>query len=349
MPYNFDNSVYDKGIKILEGQIEKVHFIDDTTNTSGGKFVQYDVSVRESHGGQSLFTGIPRISLVAGGTNDFDETILEPNDIAFVGKQITSNRFINKNGTKVLVAFINANYANPVIIGTMQHPKLDGTTRAEGISKKGEYRGLEYSIDKEGAFTLTYNGDRDPAGEFTRSETSGTTINIDNEGILTVSDNEGNLIKIDRVAKSVEITSKENTEHTVGKDHNVTVTGSQTNTITEDQTNEVTGDQTNTVTGDQTNTITGDQVDTITGEFTGNVTGNWTLAVNGNTTVNTTGTLLLTADQMQAIINKVVQIIGSSVQLGAGLGLPVARIGDPIVAGILPGIIVGGSGIVTAS
>ena len=383
-----NNAIYDKGIKIIEGQIEKIHFADDTSNRSKGRYVEYDVSVREALGGQSLFHNVRKMNLISGGFNDFDETILEANEVALVGKLDTTNRFENKNGTKVVIAFINGNYTNPIIIGALQHDRQPVTTRKEGVQRRGEFRGMQYLIDKDGAFTLKYNGSPNPDGSFESAvaKTSGTTINIDKQGILTISDNIGNVIKIDRVAKSVVLTSTENTEQTVGKDHNVKVTGNQTNTITGNQVDTVTGNQENTITGNQTNTVTGDQTTTIEGMQTNTIKGdvvteiaeggltttvamgdvqetiemgakqtvieqgNWTItATLGNVDINApAGQINLNATQINAIAAAVLQLSGSSVALGGG-GPGVARLGDAIIAGIFPGIIVSGSGVVTSA
>ena len=79
----------------LTGQVDVNHFVDDDTNLSK-KFVEYDVSVRDAFGGQSTYKNLRKLA-IAFGTNDFDETILEGNEVAFEGKLEVGNIFNNKN------------------------------------------------------------------------------------------------------------------------------------------------------------------------------------------------------------------------------------------------------------
>ena len=227
------SDVYDQGLRLMVGQVDKVHYVDDKSNISK-KHIEYDVSVRNGKGGQTTLRNIRKVDLL-GGTNDQDETVFEPSEFAQKGKLNTSNFFVNKNGTTVLVAFIDGSTDKPIIIAAIQHPNKQGAKRADGIRRKGEFRGVQWEVNKHGELTITYQSDRAPDGKLRRKDTGPTIIKIDKTGALSIRDNENQLIKMDRVAKSIQIVTKENYVITVGKDMNVTIQGNETITTTGDR------------------------------------------------------------------------------------------------------------------
>lgn len=199
-------NVYDSGRIDMLGQVTKVHYIDDKNNVSK-QFVEYDVSVRDAYGGQSTYSNVRLANSLVSGTNDYDEVILESNEYASQGKLSEENLYKNQNGALVIVSFINGSIDKPYITGIIPHPTHQGAKRSDGIRKKGEFRGLEWEINKLGELTLTYNGNKAPDGTPQRPNSSGTKINIDQTGSLTLSDNKSQTIKIDREAKTIEVST----------------------------------------------------------------------------------------------------------------------------------------------
>lgn len=193
--------VYNQGIRLCYGQLEKLYFVDDAANVSK-TFVEYDVSVRDAHGGQSTFRNV-RSLYSFFGFNDFDETILEVNETALSGKLDPSNFFKNKNGNVVILAFIDGSKDKPVIIGALNHPRKTGAKRADGVRKKGEFRGFAWEINKLGELILTYNGNRKPDGKLERQDTGPTVIKIDKAGVFSISDNKGQKLEINRTTNVI--------------------------------------------------------------------------------------------------------------------------------------------------
>jgi hypothetical protein len=74
-------SVIDLGGYLRLGQVNRVLPIDSEENTSAGKFVQYEVFVQDDKFGKVPY--VCRKAALLSGTNNFEETILEGNDIAF--------------------------------------------------------------------------------------------------------------------------------------------------------------------------------------------------------------------------------------------------------------------------
>lgn len=199
------DDIYNQGLRLVVGQIEKIHYVDDQSNISK-KYVEYDVSIRDAKGGQSTLRNVRKIDLL-GGSNDSDELVLEPNQFASKGKLETSNFFMNKNGTTVLLAFIDGSKDKPIIIASIQHPTKAGTKRAEGIRRKGEFRGVQWEINKDGELILTHQGPRGPDGKLLTSDKVLTTAKFDKDGNLTITDHAKNQIKLNNTDIKVEIQS----------------------------------------------------------------------------------------------------------------------------------------------
>jgi hypothetical protein len=197
--------VYSSGLKLVLGQVSKVHHVDDQSNQSK-KFVEYDVVVRDAMGGISTIKNIPTAASL-GGTNDYEEVVLEPCEFAFSGKLEPGNLFKNKNGTTVIVAYIDGSKDKPFILTSIQHPKRDGAKKSDGIRKKGEFRGIEWEINKDGEFTLTHKGPRSPDGKLKTSDKTLTVVRFDKAGNLTVTDKANNQLKLNNTDIKVEIQS----------------------------------------------------------------------------------------------------------------------------------------------
>lgn len=192
------------GSKVYIGQVEKVHFVDDVTNVSK-QFVEYDVSVRDENGGQTVYKNVIAEGH-RGGSNDFSETILEPNEFPFQGKLDTSNIFSNKNGTLVYVAFRDNSLDKPYIEGCIDHPRAPSARRADGIRHLSEFRGVEFNINKDGEVILTYNGGKNSDGSNPRPDTAPTTLKIDSEGDLSITNKAGQTFKISRSEDTMTMT-----------------------------------------------------------------------------------------------------------------------------------------------
>ncbi len=175
--------VYSHGGQLMLGQVEKIHYVKDATNRSK-QFIEYDVSVRDAHGGQSLLRNLRKMEGL-GGANDYSETVLEANDYASDGKLNQGNIFKNKNGTLVIVACINKSFDKPFILGAFAHPKTIGGALATGVHKASEFRGVKQEIDKDGNFTLTVQGAKTAKGEAADTTVTPVTFRIGKDGTIT--------------------------------------------------------------------------------------------------------------------------------------------------------------------
>lgn len=197
--------IYNQGLKIVIGQIEKIHYVDDSSNISK-QFVEYDVTVRDDKAGQSLLRNLRKVDLL-GGSNDYDELILEANQYAFKGKLEVGNLFKNKNGTIALVASLDGSRDKPFILAVVQHPRSSGAKRKDGIHRKGEFRGVQWEINKDGELSITYLSPKSPDGKRVAEDTGPTQVKISKTGAVSVTDNKSQSILMDRTSTVIKLSN----------------------------------------------------------------------------------------------------------------------------------------------
>lgn len=178
------------GSKILRGQILKVLFVDSPLNTSK-KFVQYEVILENGNGTSS--TVVARKLSDIFGANDYSEEILEPAEHAYTGSNDESNNFGNRNGAIVAIGFLNNNTNDPVIIGTLSHPKVTGASSKDGIRYIKLFRGLKTEINKDGEWSITYQSPYGPDGKLKSEATGPSFIKLNKTGGMEISLKKGQI------------------------------------------------------------------------------------------------------------------------------------------------------------
>lgn len=182
-PRDTESTVTDKGLKLVEGQIVKIHYIDEPTNRSKA-YVEYDVLGRNASGGAVTYKNCKYVQDISG-LNDQSSTVLEENEVAVKGKLSTSNAPENMNGTMVVLAFLDGSLAKPVIIGGFRNHSSEGFTKANGVQKKSTFRGIEFHINKDGEYIITQSGPNTPDGKRSTTEVN-TQVKLDKEGTVTI-------------------------------------------------------------------------------------------------------------------------------------------------------------------
>ena len=176
------NAAFNSYIKT--GQIKKVHYVDDESNISK-KHPEYDVVMFDNLGGQTILRNVRSANMLSG-FNDYEETILEPSEVALEGKLEDSNTPDKKNGAYVLVAFIDGNYSNPVILAGLDHPGADAEfTKEKQINRFRRFRGLEQRVNKNGELEMSFTGVKNPDGTPVNPDQTPITFKVGLDGTLT--------------------------------------------------------------------------------------------------------------------------------------------------------------------
>jgi len=63
-----------------------------------------------------------------------------------------------RDGTHVIIAFLDGKSREGVILGTIKHPSREVATETETLAYHSVYNGLETKIDPAGAYTVTFQG-----------------------------------------------------------------------------------------------------------------------------------------------------------------------------------------------
>lgn len=189
------------------GVVVKVHEVDDSTNIL--KLVpEYDVitSEQNKHLGQSFVQYTNCVAMDSfGGISDFFEKKLRKSD----SEDFKSSYKLDKqNGSLVIVLCLDGSSEKAVIIGGISHPSRKTTlTKEAGLHLEGEYNGLNWKIDKDGALTVTFKSKTNNEGVPQDKQAGGTHIQIDKTGQVDINTNlknaEETYIRMDKKNKDV--------------------------------------------------------------------------------------------------------------------------------------------------
>jgi hypothetical protein len=193
------------------GQIAAIYTVDDESGLQPGvarKNTLYDVIVMTGSGAMEM---IPRCRMVqpafGGGLTNFFEIL--PTDPGFQGNDPTVDWDL-KRGSRVLVGFVDGKKDTAVILGTMPSPGEYAVsrrpTKGMGAYMEGEFQGLNFVVNNEGALAVTFNGPRNDSGDLA-NQNGPTSISITKDGNVSVSTNNQQTVLIDRVAKTIKVTN----------------------------------------------------------------------------------------------------------------------------------------------
>jgi hypothetical protein len=111
---------------------------------------------------------------------------------------------VYSNTSIVLILCINGvtDAGSAVIIGALANDKGPSYTKDNGQFYDFNFNGINYNINKDGEWTITFNSVLDDEGKPTNKDAAGTAIKINKDGVITISDNEGQSWNLNRKAKT---------------------------------------------------------------------------------------------------------------------------------------------------
>jgi hypothetical protein len=178
------------------GVISRCFELDDPNNLS--KLVpEYEVITKESNENGIRYVKYSNCLSADGfgGIADFFEYKMRPTKIAIdKDPEKVSHDFKKQNGTLVLLLCLDGFSEKALIIGgfsnVLDQKKQRKTTltKENGLHLEGEYNGLNWQINKNGEFTLTFRSPTDNDGKIIDKKYSGTYAKIDKTGSFEVKD-----------------------------------------------------------------------------------------------------------------------------------------------------------------
>jgi hypothetical protein len=227
------NTTY-KNFGLKAGVVVEVYETDDERNISG-LVPEYDVLVIEQS--EDRETSVIRykncISADSfGSVADFFEFRYRKNE-----KKDSKDKGnpIKQNGALVMMLCLDGSAEKGVILGGMRHPsRKEHLTKDKGLHMHGEYNGLNFEVNKQGAFKVTFKGPKDNDGKYINEEAGGTFLKIDEKGSVEIEADVEDFFKINKpngditvgASRDIGMKSARNMSLNSGGDFNLSVDGS---------------------------------------------------------------------------------------------------------------------------
>jgi|GEM_PF-2948592 len=269
-----DESSTLQGRKIFDNTGLKLGVVLETIETTDERNVsklgpEYDVMCIEQAETNGINSSIYKSCLAFdsfGGVADYFQFKLRPTKNP--KKVKTQLSFKDQNGTLALILCLDKNSEKAVIVGFMPNPNKRVTlTDLEKNHAEGEFNGLRFEVNNDGAFTLTYRSATDDTGKPSNLTAGGTQIKIEKDGSFQVHNDilrgelsQSNLasekikaaeaapegiqyegIRLDKTKKTVDVQSRDSTSFKTDKSFNITAKESMNAKITKDWLVEATG------------------------------------------------------------------------------------------------------------
>jgi hypothetical protein len=360
---------------IYEGEIQEVV----EQNESPVPFVRYKCLIHLGNSQQLIVDNVECCTMF-GGIGDFFQHRARASSDS--GNKINYTSQKNENariGDRVLIAFLGGSFLRPMIIGFHPHPNQ--TKEIVGSEAKSlkpqavfQYLGVRITIDEDGQLQIIHKGA--PEVKYTgtdsgglsaltglassltsalgvdnpaltpKDETETTIIEMLSEGIFRVRDHEGQMIEIDRTAKTISLNNNglssvdeeaipsigdpDNESLTLNKDDKsatlrarnellLTSDGTRTDVVEKDFEVNVSGNQVVSVSKDVENKISGNNTNEISGKLEESVGKDWTISVNGSATIEASGATIKLGKGKVGMGGKSAELVDSVVQLMAVL------------------------------
>lgn len=190
------------------GVVVKIHKASDITSVSKVS-PEYDVITSQQNGsmGQSFVRYTNCISIDGfGGVADFFEKKLRVAD----GEKFTKTYDFNKqNGSLVLMLCADGFTDKGIIIGGFQNTARPTNLPKDGsLHMEGEYNGLNWKVDKDGALTVTFKSKTDNEGKPQDEKAGGSTISIEKDGSIDINDAADELFRMDKTEQTIDLEAK---------------------------------------------------------------------------------------------------------------------------------------------
>lgn len=197
------------------GVITECYEINDEKNIT--KLVpEYTVITQENDGrmGTKYVTYTNVISADKfGGIADFFEYKLRPTLVKIDNEpKKASHDFKKQNGTLVILLCLDGFSEKAIIIGGMPNVMDQKTQRKSTLTKEnalhmeGEYNGINWKVNKDGEFTLTFRSPTDNNGKIINNKYSGSFVKIDKTGSFQAKDKH-NFVKMDNDKGGISLTT----------------------------------------------------------------------------------------------------------------------------------------------
>lgn len=217
-----DSGAYSNDV-LRVGEVQTIIYPDSDESRSK-RFIEYHVLVQHLNAGSGtgqtlMYSNCVQANMMAG-LADWSEHTLRADDSKNIDKEGLGR------GSKVLLLCLNGEHNQAIIIGGVRDEKdehsLKPKAKSRGHHLFGVFNGISWFINKEGEFTLTYNGKTTITGDkddSVDSKSVGTHFAMTSDGScsLRTKDDE-QYIAIDHVNKQILLKHKSGVKIGTGSD-----------------------------------------------------------------------------------------------------------------------------------
>lgn len=164
-----------------------------------------------------------------GGVADFFFAKLRPAEDG--NKVRDTGSFKEQVGSIVLVLCLDSNSEKGIIIGSLAHPDSKKLNKDLGHHMEGEFNGINWQVNKDGALTITFKSATDAKGKPQDEKAGGTIWKIEKDGSFEFTDGKTENIRIDKTKKTIDANAENNVSIASAK-KNVNVTAGESMNIT---------------------------------------------------------------------------------------------------------------------
>lgn len=185
-------------LSLRAGAVIGIHYPDQEANISK-QVIEYDVAIFQAdhRGGVNISTMRNcKVNNMFGAPNNNSTYTLVP------GTKDGDGVYQKSSIVTVLCVNGMSDVGGAVIVGGLSSPDGPKYTSEDGQFYDFNFNGINYNINKDGEWTVTFNSPIDVDGKKKNEAAAGTIVKIDKEGRVKISDNEGQFWQIDRVAKT---------------------------------------------------------------------------------------------------------------------------------------------------
>jgi hypothetical protein len=211
-----------KNFSLKTGVIIACYDIDHKNNINKAG-PEYDVSVYEQDEDRSVAnTTYVNCTFIEsfGGIGDFFEV---KRRAPTKGDYKLKSKVMEQNGAMVLLLCIDGISEKGIIIGAISHPKRKKLlTKELGHHLEGEFNGLNWQVNKDGALTVTFRSATDNDGKQADEKAAGSNLKMEKDGSIEVSDGNKEKIRIDKTKKTIDINAEADISATSDASVNVT-------------------------------------------------------------------------------------------------------------------------------
>ena len=202
---------------------------------------EYTVVTQEVDGAMGMkyvtYTNVISTDGFGGIADFFEYKLRQSKEVINKSSNKSSHDFKKQNGTLVLLLCLDGSSERAIIIGglpNVQDPKnqrKSTLTKENGLHLEGEYNGINWQVNKNGEFTLTFRSPTDNNGKVIDKKYSGTYAKIDKTGSFEIKDSK-NSTRMDNdkggisssTKGSYSVSAENNIENKATKDINESAT-----------------------------------------------------------------------------------------------------------------------------